>query len=70
MGTPRVSTRKEPTLGDGTADKLKGHAKEATGDVTGDKDLQREGKVDRASGSVKDKVGDAGDKIKDAIRKD
>ena len=57
-------------MGDGTADKLKGHAKEATGDVTGDKDLQREGKVDRASGSVKDKVGDAGDKIKDAIRKD
>lgn len=57
-------------MGDGTADKLKGHAKEATGDVTGDKDLQREGKVDRASGSVKDKVGDAGDKLKDAIRKD
>jgi uncharacterized protein YjbJ (UPF0337 family) len=57
-------------MGDGTADKLKGHAKEATGDVTGDKDLQREGKVDRASGSVKDKVGDAGDKIKDTIRKD
>ena len=57
-------------MGDGTADKLKGHAKEATGDVTGDKDLQREGKVDRASGSVKGKVGDAGDKIKDAIRKD
>ena len=57
-------------MGDGTTDKLKGHAKEATGDVTGDKDLQREGKVDRASGSVKDKVGDASDKIKDAIRKD
>jgi uncharacterized protein YjbJ (UPF0337 family) len=57
-------------MGDGTTDKLKGHAKEATGDVTGDKDLQREGKVDRASGSVKDKVGDAGDKVKDAIRKD
>ena len=57
-------------MGDGTADKLKGHAKEATGDVTGDKDLQREGKVDRASGSDKDKVGDAGDKDKDAIRTD
>ena len=57
-------------MGDGTADKLKGHAKEATGDVTGDKDLKREGKVDRASGSVKDKVGDASDKVKDAIRKD
>ena len=57
-------------MGDGTTDKLKGHAKEATGEVTGDKDLKREGKVDRASGSVKDKVGDAGDKVKDVLRKD
>ena len=57
-------------MGDGTTDKLKGHAKEATGDVTGDDDLKREGKVDRASGSVKDKVGDAGDKVKDVLRKD
>ena len=57
-------------MGDGTADKLKGHAKEATGDVTGDKDLQREGKVDQGIGSVKDKVGDAGDKIKDVVNPD
>jgi uncharacterized protein YjbJ (UPF0337 family) len=57
-------------MGDGTADKLKGHAKEATGEVTGDDELKREGKVDRASGSVKDKVGDVGDKVKDALRKD
>ena len=57
-------------MGDGTADKLKGHAKEATGEVNGDKDLKNEGKVDRASGSVKDKVGDAGDKVKDVLRKD
>jgi uncharacterized protein YjbJ (UPF0337 family) len=57
-------------MGDGTADKLKGHAKEATGDVTGNDDLKREGKVDRASGSVKDKVGDVGDKVKDVLRKD
>jgi uncharacterized protein YjbJ (UPF0337 family) len=60
--------RKEPTMGDGTADKLKGHAKEATGEVTGDKDLKNEGKVDRASGGVKDKVGDATDKVKDALK--
>ena len=56
-------------MGDGTADKLKGHAKEATGEVTGDDGLKREGKVDRASGSVKDKVGEAGDKVKDAVNK-
>jgi uncharacterized protein YjbJ (UPF0337 family) len=57
-------------VGDGTADKLKGHVKEATGEVTDDDGLKREGKVDRASGSVKDKVGDAGDKLKDAVNKD
>ena len=54
-------------MGDGTADKLKGHTKEAAGDLTGDDDLKREGKVDRASGGVKDKVGDAADKVKDAV---
>jgi uncharacterized protein YjbJ (UPF0337 family) len=57
-------------MGDGTADKLKGHAKEAGGDLTGDEELKSEGKVDRASGSVKDKVGDAADKAKDVLRKD
>ena len=57
-------------MGDGAGDKLKGRVKEAGGDLTGDKDLKNEGKVDRASGSVKDKVGDVSDKAKDAIRKD
>jgi uncharacterized protein YjbJ (UPF0337 family) len=55
---------------DGTTDKLKGHLKEAGGDVTGDQSLKNEGKVDRATGGVKDKVGDAGDKIKDAVNPD
>jgi uncharacterized protein YjbJ (UPF0337 family) len=43
--------------------------KEAAGDLTDDKSLKNEGKVDRATGGVKDAVGDAGDKVKDAIRK-
>jgi uncharacterized protein YjbJ (UPF0337 family) len=55
-------------MGDGTADDLKGRAKEAAGDVTDDDSLKNEGKVDRATGSVKDKVGDASDKVKDAIK--
>jgi uncharacterized protein YjbJ (UPF0337 family) len=55
-------------MGDGTADDLKGRAKEAAGDLTDDKSLKQEGRVDRATGTVKDKVGDAGDKVKDAIR--
>ena len=57
-------------MGDGTADKLKGHAKEATGEVTGDKDLKNEGKVDRATGKVKDAAGGAADKVKDVVNPD
>ena len=57
-------------MSDGTKDDLKGRAKEAAGDLTNDQSLKNEGKVDRASGSVKDKVGDAADKVKDALRKD
>ena len=56
-------------MGDGTTDDLKGRAKEAGGDLTGDQELKNEGKVDRASGAVKDKVGDAADAAKDALRK-
>ena len=57
-------------MNDGTTDDLKGRAKEAAGDLTSDDSLKNEGKVDRASGTVKDKVGDAADSVKDAIRKD
>ncbi len=57
-------------MNDGTTDDLKGRAKEAAGDLTNDDSLKNEGKVDRASGSVKDKVGDVADKVKDALRKD
>jgi uncharacterized protein YjbJ (UPF0337 family) len=57
-------------MSDGTTDDLKGRAKEAAGDLTNDDSLKNEGKVDRASGTVKDKVGDAADSVKDAIRKD
>ena len=57
-------------MGDGTKDDLKGRVKEAGGDLTGDKSLKNEGKVDRASGSVKDAVGGAADKVKDAVNPD
>jgi len=57
-------------MSDGTKDDLKGRAKEAAGSLTDDQSLKNEGKVDRASGSVKDKVGDAADKAKDVLRKD
>jgi uncharacterized protein YjbJ (UPF0337 family) len=57
-------------MGDGTTDDAKGRLKEAAGDVSGDDELKREGKVDRATGTVKDKVGDASDKAKDVVGKD
>ncbi len=57
-------------MGDGTLDDGKGRIKEAAGDLTGDKDLQREGKIDQATGTVKDAVGDAADKVKDVVGKD
>ena len=49
------------------ADDTKGRVKEAAGDLTGDKDLQNEGKVDQATGKVKGAVGDVSDKVKDTI---
>jgi uncharacterized protein YjbJ (UPF0337 family) len=57
-------------MADGTIDDAKGRAKEAAGDVTGDEDLKNEGKVDRASGKLKDTVGAIADKAKDVLRKD
>ena len=57
-------------MGDGTKDDLKGRVKEAGGDLTGDRSLKNEGKVDRASGTVKDKVGDAADAAKDLVNPD
>ena len=52
------------------ADEAKGRIKEAAGDLAGDKDLQREGKVDQASGKAKDAVDDVSDKAKDALKRD
>jgi len=51
-------------------DDAKGRVKEAAGDLTGDKDLKREGKIDKATGDVKEKVGDAADKAKDVVTSD
>jgi uncharacterized protein YjbJ (UPF0337 family) len=48
-------------------DEAKGRAKEAAGDLTDDEKLKREGKVDRALSSVKDKVDDAADKVKEKV---
>lgn len=49
---------------------LGGRVKESAGALTGDENLKNEGKVDQASASVKDKVGDAADAVKGALGKD
>ena len=51
------------------SDQAKGRVKEAVGAVTGDKDLQAEGKADRQAGEAKEEVAHATDKIKDVIDK-
>jgi uncharacterized protein YjbJ (UPF0337 family) len=49
----------------GAADKAKGAIKDAAGKVTGDKELQTEGKLDKAKGDAHNLAGD----LKDAVRK-
>lgn len=50
-------------------DEATGRAKEAVGDLTGDKRLQREGKTDQAAGKAKDAVDSVADKAKDLADK-
>ncbi|GAA3524548.1 hypothetical protein GCM10022222_03870 [Amycolatopsis ultiminotia] len=59
------------------ADELGGKAKEAAGRATGDEELTGEGQNDQAKAGVKkaaedikDSVGEAGDKLKNAFKKD
>lgn len=48
-------------------DKAKGTAKEATGKVTGDDSMRREGRTDQLKGDVKGVGNDARDKATDAV---
>ena len=52
------------------SDDAKGRIKEATGNVTGDKDLQNEGKLDQAEGKVKNGVDSLADKARHLLHKD
>ena len=47
------------------SEQVKGHAKEAAGVLTGDKDLESQGKTDRRTGEVEEGI----DKVKDAIHR-
>ena len=51
-------------------DDAKGRMKEAAGSIKNDDALKREGKVDQATATVKEKVGKVADKVKGAVGKD
>ena len=51
------------------SDQVKGKAKEVVGIVTGDKDLESEGKADRHAGEAKEKVNKVKDKVEEVIDK-
>ena len=53
----------------GKTDQMKGKAKEAVGDLTGNKDLKSEGKADRRAGEAKKKVGKVEEKVEEGIDK-
>jgi uncharacterized protein YjbJ (UPF0337 family) len=50
-------------------DDIKGRVKEAAGDLTDDEELKREGKTDRAAGSVKEKLEKAKEKGEELVDK-
>jgi uncharacterized protein YjbJ (UPF0337 family) len=52
---------------EGAFDKIKGKAKEAFGDVTGDDSKKAEGEGDQTKGELKQTKGDAKDKASDAM---
>ncbi len=53
----------------GKADQMKGQAKEAVGDLTGNRDLKAEGTADRRAGEVKEEVGKVEEKVEEAVDK-
>jgi uncharacterized protein YjbJ (UPF0337 family) len=53
----------------GKSDQVKGRAKEAAGILTGNKELESEGKADRRTGEAKEKVDHFKDKVDDVTDK-
>ena len=51
----------------GNTKKAKGRAKQAVGAITGDRELQREGKRDERVGNLENKTDDATDAVHDKV---
>ena len=54
-------------MSDHKAEDMKGRVKEAAGEITGDKGLEREGKIDQASAATKKQLDKVTDKIKEVV---
>jgi uncharacterized protein YjbJ (UPF0337 family) len=67
-GLRTADIRKERSLMSGTTDKAKGRLKEAAGALTGDNKLRQEGKLDQATGKVKDAAEKVANKVRDAVK--
>ena len=52
---------------DNDLDQAKGRIKQAVGDLTGNKDLKKEGKADEAAGKVKEFIEDTKDKAEGLV---
>ena len=50
-----------------TTEKIQGQAKEVTGIVTGDEDLEARGKADRTMGEAEEKMDEVKDRVKDFL---
>ncbi len=48
-------------------DQAEGRLKQATGDLIGDDDLQREGEIDETKGDVKEAIDNASEKVKGVV---
>ena len=56
-------------MAEGKAEEIKGRVKEAAGDLMDDQDLKDSGKLDQASGKIKQGIEKGIDKVKDAMKK-
>ena len=52
----------------GVGKQVKGALKDAAGGLTGDENLQAEGKLDKTEGKLQQKVGEAKESVRDALK--
>jgi uncharacterized protein YjbJ (UPF0337 family) len=53
---------------EGKAKKTKGYVKEEIGEATGDKELESEGRAERAAGATKETIGKGREKVGEAVK--